>query len=320
MTPNAGPIHTPLGPGREFDVVRALLARWGPRAAGIGDDAAVLDVPPGERLVVSTDTSVDRVHFRREWLTPREIGWRATMAALSDLAAMAASPLGMVVALVLPVDSMELSGELADGIGDAASAARTPIMGGDLSRGEVLSVGVTVFGSSHAPIGRSGARPGDLLYVTGSLGGPGAALRSWMTGRTPSPEQRARFAHPVARLSEARWLADRGARALIDISDGLASEARHLAAASAVNVDVNLECLPTFPGVRPVEASLSGEEYELLVSVPAGLDTVAFEREFDLPLVQVGRVRQMDSTSPVVQFLDHGNRVDLAMGYEHFSL
>ena len=94
--------HHALGPGREFDAVRALMARWGDLARGIGDDAAVLDVPPGERLVVSVDSSVEDRHFRRAWLTPEEIGYRAATAALSDLAAMGARPLGMLVALALP--------------------------------------------------------------------------------------------------------------------------------------------------------------------------------------------------------------------------
>ncbi|HEV2181368.1 MAG TPA: AIR synthase related protein, partial [Gemmatimonadaceae bacterium] len=88
---------TPLGPGKEFDRVRALLKRWGDAAFGIGDDAALLDVPAGQHLVASADSAVDGVHFRRDWLTPREIGWRVAAAALSDLAAMAANPLAMLV-------------------------------------------------------------------------------------------------------------------------------------------------------------------------------------------------------------------------------
>ena len=90
--------HLPLGPGAEFDAVRAMLDVWGAQARGIGDDGALLDVPPGTRLVVSTDTSVEDVHFRRAWMTPEEIGYRAAMAALSDLAAMGAAPLGLLVA------------------------------------------------------------------------------------------------------------------------------------------------------------------------------------------------------------------------------
>src|SRR4051794_31527869 len=91
-----------LGAGLEFEAIRAMIARWGDRASGIGDDAAVLRVPRGDALVASVDTSIENRHFRPEWLTPREIGYRAVTAALSDLAAMAASPLGVLVALALP--------------------------------------------------------------------------------------------------------------------------------------------------------------------------------------------------------------------------
>ena len=116
-----------LGPGAEFDAVRALVRGWGALAEGIGDDAAVLEVPRGERLVVSTDASVENVHFRRAWLSPREIGARATTGALSDLAAMGATPLGIVVALVVPYAWRADLEALAEGIGDAVRDAGTRI-------------------------------------------------------------------------------------------------------------------------------------------------------------------------------------------------
>ena len=116
--------ETRLGPGREFDLVRVMMSRWGDRARGIGDDATVLDVPAGEHLVLSTDTSLEDVHFRRDWLSPEEIGWRATAAALSDLAAMAANPLGVLVALTLSARWIDDLGALAEGIAASASARR----------------------------------------------------------------------------------------------------------------------------------------------------------------------------------------------------
>ena len=103
-----------------------LLGRWGDRARGVGDDAAILDVPPGEQLVVSTDSSIEDRHFRRAWLSPREIGYRATAAALSDLAAMGARPLGVIVAIAVPTDWRDSIGDLADGIGEAASLNHAP--------------------------------------------------------------------------------------------------------------------------------------------------------------------------------------------------
>ena len=116
--------HLSMGEGKEFDAIRAMLAQWGPRATGIGDDAAVLDLPPDERLVVSTDACVEGVHFRREWLTTAEIGERAASAALSDLAAMAATPLGLLLAIALPDGRESDLADLARGVGSAAASAR----------------------------------------------------------------------------------------------------------------------------------------------------------------------------------------------------
>ena len=307
---------TPLGPGHEFDVVRELQRRWGTLARGLGDDAAILDVPPGERLVVSTDSSVENVHFRRGWLTPEEIGYRATAAALSDLAAMAATPLGFVLAMALPDAWRDALPDLADGIGAASHACAAPIIGGDLSRGSELALTITVLGHATAPLQRRGARPGDVLYVTGVLGGPLAALRDFERGIAPAPEHRARFAHPVPRLAEARWLAAAGAHAAIDVSDGLVAEAGHLAAASGVRLRIALETLPRVDGVTMRDAAQSGEEYELLVAAPPGIDVTEFARRFGVPLTAVGEVSAGD---PVAEATEGGVRVDLRSGHDHFS-
>src|SRR5574338_512487 len=116
-----------LGPGREFDVIRDLVRRWGSAAQGIGDDAAVLDVPAGSRLVASTDATVENVHFRRGWLSPSDVGYRAATAALSDLAAMAATPIAMLVAMCVPARWRSSVGEIAEGIGRASRAFEAPI-------------------------------------------------------------------------------------------------------------------------------------------------------------------------------------------------
>ncbi len=116
-------MHVALGRGAEFDAIRRMLARWGDAAREIGNDTATVDVPPGHRIVASTDTSVEGVDFRREWLTPPEIGYRATAAALSDLAAAAASPLGVLLAITVPTNWREVLEGIADGVG-AGSACR----------------------------------------------------------------------------------------------------------------------------------------------------------------------------------------------------
>ena len=306
-----------LGGGPEFDAIRAMLSRWGKVAVGIGDDAAVLDVPRGDSLVASVDTTLEGRHFQAGWLSPREIGYRAVTAALSDLAAMAARPLGILVALNLSASYRDAITELADGIGEAAEIAATRILGGNLCGAETLCITTTVLGAAFAPLSRAGLRPGDLLYVTGSLGGPGAAVAALRGGRDPTSEHRARFARPAARLREARWLADRGAVAAIDISDGLAADVEHLAAASGVGVDVDVARLPLTHGVHDaIQAAVSGEEYELLIGARQELDTIAFERTFNVPLTAIGRATDRQAG---VSFRQDGQRVAKPSGYDHFS-
>lgn len=307
--------HLDLGPGREFDIVRTLLKEWGDSASGVGDDAALLEMPPGERLVVTTDTSVEGVHFRREWLDHFEIGYRATAAALSDLAAMAARPLGVVIALTLPPADSEEATALATGIRDGASASMCPIVGGDLTSGHALSLTVTALGSVATPLTRSGAKAGDRVYVTGSLGGPLAAIRAWRAGTHPSAADRARFAHPVPRIDAALTLAKLGATAAIDVSDGLMADLAHIAAASHVRIEVDLDRVPCVAGVSALDAVRSGEEYELALTAP-GIDTAAFSREQGLALAEIGRI----VAGPAgVELRDRGKNVPIPQGFDHFT-
>ena len=309
--------HSPLRDGVEFDLVRRMLERWGATASGIGDDAALIPSGgSGVQRVASTDVSVENVHFRRGWITPREIAYRATAAALSDLAAMAAEPVGILVALTLPDSWWAHLDEIADGIGEAAETCSTRILGGDLSGGRDLSLGITVFGDAARPLPRSGAHAGDRVYVTGALGGSLAALNAFLENRTPSREDRARFAHPIPRIREAMWLAAYGASALTDISDGLAADLSNIAAASNVSISISLDRVPAVPGVSSVDAVGSGEEYELAVTSPVALDTNAFKSEFDLALTEIGSV---ESGRPVVRVFDHGAPVPTPLGYFHFK-
>ena len=319
MSSGDAPPALPLGRGREFDAIRALLARWGDRAVGIGDDAAILRVPRGDALLASVDTAIENRHFREDWLTPREVGYRAVTAALSDLAAMAAQPLGILLALALPERWSAQLPAIADGVADAVKTAGTSILGGNLAAAEHLSLTTTVLGSAFAPLHRSGLRPDDAVYVTGRLGGPGAAVAAWNSGHRLHDAHRQRFAHPVARLREARWLADRGATAAIDISDGLAADLEHLAAASAVGLDIDLDLVPLLDGVNgPVAAAASGEEYELVVGAPDGasLDASEFERTFGIPLTAIGRSVPRESG---VVFRRGAERVAKPSGYDHLS-
>lgn len=311
-----------LGRGPEFDRIRAIAEVLGPRAAELGDDCAMVPLNGGF-LALSTDVSVDEVHFRRGWLSAREIGWRATAAALSDLAAVGADPAGLLVAVTLPPDCAD--GDLLalmDGVGAAASASGTPVLGGDLARGGTLQLAVTVVGSTASWRGRSGAQPGDRLWVTGALGGARAALRSWQSGGTPDPAAREAFARPIPRLAAGRWLAAAGAHAMIDLSDGLAGDADHLAAASGVAMTIHLPLVPCHPSLAalPVSeaarvAAEGGEDYELLVALPPVFGAEEARRcevETGVPLTRIGEVgegvgvRLLDGKLPVaLSSFDH---------------
>ena len=306
--------HIQLGPGREFDLVRKLLSEWGQSASGVGDDAAIVQVPPGEKLAVTTDTSVEGVHFRREWLNHFEIGYRATATALSDLAAMAARPLGVVIALTLPQADRDEASALATGIREGASASLCPIIGGDLTAGTTLSLTVTALGTATRPLSRSGAKAGDHVYVTGALGGPAAAVRAWLAGKEPGEVDRARFAHPIPRIEAAISLASLGVTSAIDISDGLMGDLAHIAAASKVGVEVDLERIPRVPGVSPLEAAASGEEYELAVT-GGEIDVEAFYAEHGLRLSEIGRIV---AGPPGVMLREAGMTVTPPPGFDHF--
>ena len=290
-----------LGGGGEFDRIRAIARALGDAAAGLGDDTAV--VPPGEGLVVvSVDASVEDVHFRRSWLSFEEIGWRAAASALSDLAAAAAVPAAVVAAVVVPPNAGETSlVDVMRGVGAAAAGVGAKVIGGDLSTGHHWAVVITVLGHAVKPMSRAGARAGDGIWVTGVLGGAAAALRAWRAGVDPDAAAREAFAHPVPRIEAARWLADHGATAMMDLSDGLGGDAGHLAAASQVGIEIELANLPLHPAVLDAAhrrneapelfAANAGEDYELLVALPLEFDREAdFHLDTGLLLTRVGTV------------------------------
>jgi thiamine-monophosphate kinase len=308
--------NTALGPGPEFDTIRSLVDRLGSRATGIGDDAAILRVPRGDVLVASVDALIERRHFERAWIEPREIGFRATSAAMSDLAAMGAWPLGTLVALGIPESWRGVLGEITDGIAEALVAADSFALGGNMSAASELSITTTVLGHTFRPMQRSGASAGDSLYVTGVLGGPTRAIAAWKRGEVPEQWHRERFARPCPRLAEARWLAAHGATSAIDISDGLVADLGHLAAANGLVAEIELDRVPVIDGATPADAVQGGEEYELIIAGPRELSVGEFESTFGLRLTRIGDLR---AGPPEVRVTWRGSRVDVPGGFNHVT-
>jgi thiamine-monophosphate kinase len=219
-------------------------------AKQIEHDAAQVD-----GLVVTQDALVEGVHFRLDWISWRDLGWRAAAVNLSDLAACGAEPLGLVVTLGAPgTTDLDDVLELYEGMGETGIA----VVGGDTTRADSTILSVTALGRSERVPGRAGARPGDLLVVTGPLGAAGAAFRA------------GRYIRPPLRLEEGKRLA-RVATAMLDISDGLARDAAHIARRSGVRCVIDLERVPLAEGATVDDLGF-GEDFELLAATGDPLD------------------------------------------------
>jgi thiamine-monophosphate kinase len=274
----------------EFELLTKLRERLPPPGSrvrvGSGDDAAV--TVPGGATATTVDAVVDGVHFRREQATLAQIGRKALATALSDLAAMGAEAGEAYVVLGAPPDLSEQDClELIDGIVALAVETGTTLAGGDVTRAPALTLAVTVVGhaaTAEMLIGRGGARPGDTLVLTGELGGAAAGLLllddpqlAGGLAATTTERLRRRQLEPVPRLAEGRALASAGARAMIDLSDGLGGDAIHLSILSGAGLRIDAASLPVAEGVAevaaaagrdPLELAVSGgEDYELLAAL-----------------------------------------------------
>jgi thiamine-monophosphate kinase len=248
---------------------------------GLRDDAAAVAVPGGGPVIVSVDSVVDGVHVDLALCSPQDVGWKALMGALSDLAAMGARPIGALVALCVPeaLGGGEITLGVMEGVALASQASGCPVVGGDVSAAGVLVVSVTVMGTvdGGTPVPRSGAAAGDVILVTGPCGGSAAGLRvlraaaggAEVAGLDPvEAALAAAYRRPLARLAEGQAGRRAGASAMIDVSDGLALDLHRLADASGVGF--LLDSVPVADGATPDDALGGGEDYELVVVIGAG--------------------------------------------------
>lgn len=304
---------------------------------GIGDDCAILRPPAGSEILVTTDLLLEGRHFRRDLHPAASAGHRCLARGLSDVAAMGASPMAAFLSLALPpgtlaeADSRRWLHGFLRGMRSLARRAPVPLAGGDTGEtaGDLLMADIVLLGT--APRGRamrrSLARPGDLLYVTGHLGGAAAELRDMLQGRGNGPgRRRGPQCFPEPRLAAGIALRELGVRAAIDVSDGLSTDLHHLAAASRVCAVVEAERLPLHPLLRRrandevlALALHGGEDYELLFAaaprlrVPDAIGGVAITR--------IGRLEPLRSGRPLIGVITPGGRVTALRpaGWQHFT-
>jgi len=295
---------------------------------GGGDDAAVLAPTPGRRLVVTTDVLVEGRHFTAALSQPADWGWKAVAVNCSDVAAMGGLPRWLVLALTVPDGTpvSRLDGVYA-GIGEACRAFAVDLVGGDTSRGPALSLAVTAIGEAEQVVTRSGARPGDRLAVSGPLGAAAAGLALLRRDDPAAAELLAAFpalaaAHrrPCPELGAGPRLARAGATAMLDVSDGLAGDALHLAEASGTGLEVDEARVPLAPGVRqaaellgldPVALALGGgEDFVLAVALPPEVDPAAHA------LIECGRFTATPERR--VRLTPHGPAPLVGLAFDHF--
>jgi thiamine-monophosphate kinase len=325
----------------EFELLAKLRERLpqnGPRVElGSGDDAAV--TIPGGATATSVDAIVEGVHFRRGEVEPKTVGRKALATALSDLAAMGAEAGEAYVVLGAPADLGEEEFlALLDGLLAVASETGTTLAGGDVTRAPALTLAVTVVGHAPGPeslVTRGGATPGDLLVVTGELGGAAGgrlllddpALASAVS-ETTAERLRARQLDPTPRLRSGRALAAAGARAMIDLSDGLAGDAGHVAHASNASLRIDAGSLPLAKGVAEIAAAAGqdplqlavsgGEDYELLAALPPASLGEAADRLGEAAETNLTPIGQVEAGGGVEIRLPGGGKLE-TRGYDHFA-
>ena len=313
-------------PFPEKDLI-SRIRQWvkpGKNLTGIGDDCAILRIPRGHEALVTTDLSLEDVHFRREWQPAASIGHRCLLRGLSDIAAMGGDPLAVFLSLALPQNvPQSWADEFLGGLLKLASKFDVILAGGDtaVSPAKILA-DIVVLGSvpKGKAVLRSGARPGDRIFVTATLGGKSATLRSLAQQESVSAAELKQYLYPMPRIEVGRILREKSlASSMIDISDGLSTDLHHICEESAVGAELIAEAIPRTRIGKPDSrvdlrwALHGGEDYELLFTAPKNKNVPS--RISNIPVTEIGRIVQGRRIS-----LRSGGKVRTlkSQGWEHF--
>jgi thiamine-monophosphate kinase len=306
--------------------IRSRATRRKGIAAGIGDDCAILQIPAGHQALVTTDFSLEGIHFRREWHPPEVVGHRCLARGLSDIAAMGGTPVAVFLSLALPQNLRQpWVDRFIKGLLRLADRFNVTLAGGDTAQspGGILA-DIVVIGSisKGKAIRRSGARSGDRIYVTGTLGGAAAALKLLFAGKKLRQADFPQHFHPVPRIEVGQFLLEKGlASALIDLSDGLSTDLGHLCEESGVGAEIQAPAIPCASVGKPaheVDLQLAlhgGDDYELLFTGPPGKQVPP--RIAGVDITQIGHVT---SQKHIILMNDQGVGLEFRpQGWEHFK-
>jgi thiamine-monophosphate kinase len=290
---------------------------------GIGDDCAVLRVDPGYELLVTTDLCIENVHFRRAWHPATSVGHRCLTRGLSDIAAMGGKPLACFLSLGLPSRlPQSWVKEFLAGFNRLARRFDVPLAGGDVSAAPAITADIVVIGQAPAgtPVLRSGANPGDRIYVTGELGASGSVLKELYAGRRIRPTASSRHFYPLPRLEVGDWLRRKGiARSMIDLSDGLSVDLAHICEESEADAELIAGRVPMAKEANLDLALHSGDDYELLFTASAKTKVPA--KIAGVRISEIGVIKRKRDDRPAIQIVDENGRSRKlkSRGWQHFS-
>jgi len=289
---------------------------------GIGNDCAIISPPRGSELLVTTDLCIEDVHFRRRWHPARSIGHRCLVRGLSDIAAMAGEPLACFLSLGLPAKLPQAwVDEFMRGLLRLATKFKVPLAGGDTSTADKIVADILVLGytPAGAAVLRSGARPGDRIYVTGELGGSAAVLKQLYAGKKVTAARSSRHFYPLPRLQAARWLREKKIpSAMIDLSDGVSVDLGHICEESKVSAAIYEANIPMSRGADLQLALHGGEDYELLFTAPALAKLPP--KIAGAPITLIGEIHSARSGGGLIHIFGESGqrRVLRPAGWQHF--